>query len=87
METPIYDIRAFAWDKKTRSFSQDAWNLEWMDDDHHMSAFPNMKDPFYIENYYSGEKRLFTYLDKKNDEWIFENEEENIMCYIGIAPF
>ena len=87
METPIYDIRAFAWNKKSRSFSQDAWNLEWMDDDRHMSAFPNMKDPFYIRNYGTGEQKLFTYVEKSGIEWIFKNEEEDITCYIGIAPF
>jgi hypothetical protein len=82
-----YDIRAFHWDNKTRTFSQDAWNLEWMDDECDPRAFPNMKEPFYIKNFKTGESRLFTFSGEKYGDWIFWNALDNITCMIGVDPF
>jgi len=83
----IYDIRAFAWNSKTRTFSQDAWNLEWMDHEWDVRAFPNMKNPFYIKNYATGNVRQFVFVMEEAGNWIFESEEDNITCIIGAYPF
>ena len=82
-----YDIRGFVWNAKTRTFSQDAWNLEWVDDEWDVRAFPNMKEPFYIKNYTTGEQRLFTFANEVSGGWVFENAEDNISCIIWIEPF
>lgn len=84
---PTYDIKAFHWNPKTRTFSQDAWNLEWMDEEYHITAFPNGKNPFYIKNYKTGESRLFSLIDENTSVWYFKNEEEDIVCEIYIVPF
>ncbi len=84
---PTYSIRAFHWNPKTRSFSQDAWNLEWMDEEYHITAFPNMKEPFVIKNYDTGSERLFIFLKEEMGEWIFVNAEDNITCVICVEPF
>ena len=85
---PTYDIRAFDWDAKYRVFTQEAWNLEWMDEEFHVSVFPNQKGPFYIKNYKTGEQRLFTYTGgEERGVWGFENEEDNILCLITVEPF
>ena len=83
----IYDIRAFHWDARSRTFSQDAWNLEWMDDECDPRAFPNMKEPFYIRNYKTEEQRLFTFVEESHGDWLFENAEDNITCVITVTPF
>ncbi len=86
-ETPVYDLKAFHWNPKTRTFVQDAWNLEWMDEEYCIKAFPNMKEPFYIKNYKTGQQRLFTFVKDNYDEWFFEHAEDNIRCVICIEPF
>ena len=87
-QEPIYGIKAFNWSSKTRVFSQEAWNLNWMDDEEVIRAFPNMKDPFYIKNYQTGEQRLFRFVEILDcGDWLFENEEDNITCIITVLPF
>jgi hypothetical protein len=83
----VYDIRAFQWNSKTRTFSQDAWNLEWMDDEGDVRAFPSMKEPFIIKNFRTGDKREFVFTVEWSGNWIFWNAEDNITCVIGIDPF
>lgn len=85
--TPTYDIRAFEWNPKTRTFYQDAWNLEWMDDDHQITTFPNMKKPFYIKNPYTGKQRLFVFIEELNGCWHFVDEDNDIYCTITVDPF
>ena len=84
---PTYDIRAFQWNAKTRTFHQDAWNLEWMDDDHQMAAFPNMKKPFYIKNFKTDMQRLFAFIEELNGCWYFIDEDNDIYCTITVDPF
>lgn len=84
---PTYDILSFTWSSKTRCFAQDAWNLEWTDEDYNTTVFPNMMEPFYIKNYVTGEQRLFTFVEDLSGDWIFINEEDNITCIITVLPF
>jgi hypothetical protein len=87
MVTPTYDIRAFQWNQMTRTFYQDAWHLEWMDDDHQMAAFPNMKNPFYIKNTQTEKRRLFVFVEELNGCWHFVDEESDTYCSITVDPF
>lgn len=82
-----YDIRAFHWDARSRTFSQDAWNLEWLDDECDPKAFPSMKEPFLIRNFKTGEQRQFIFVEESHGDWLFENAEDNIVCIITVDPF
>lgn len=83
----VYDIKGFHWNAKTRTFSQDAWNLEWMDDEYNTKAFPSMKEPFFIRNYATGEQREFTFVEELYGDWVFMNAEDNITCAVSVQPF
>tara|TARA_R110000868_G_scaffold147485_5_gene368998 strand:+ start:284 stop:550 length:267 start_codon:yes stop_codon:yes gene_type:complete len=84
---PIYDIKAFTWNGKTRRFAQDAWNLEWINDEQQVVAFPNMKNPFYIKNYMTGTQILFTFVDELYGDWHFISEDKDTYCVITAYPF
>lgn len=86
----IYDIKSFAWNAKTRTFSQDAWNLELIDandENWGIVVFPGGKEPFYIKNYKTGEQRLFTFSNEVSGGWVFENTEDNLTCIVWVDPF
>jgi hypothetical protein len=83
----LYDVRAFAWNSKTRTFSQDAWNLEWIDIDGDPRAFPSMREPFTLKNFETGNERDFIFKEEKDGGLVFENTEDNITCIIWIYPF
>lgn len=85
--THTYDVRAFYWNAKTRTFAQDAWNLEWVDDEYAPRAFPDTKESFYIKNYATGNQRLFTFVERDGVDWVFKSEDDDITCLIGVTPF
>lgn len=81
----IYDISCFYWNKESRTFYADAWNLitQLPDGSIHLEAFPNDKRQFFIRNDRTGGFRRFTLINDTATHYTFESED-GIRCEICI---